>query len=113
MLRNLIERARRAMADKIRTRAKTTDPDADESASRSEQLMRPFEVVLRDGTQLSVDALNATHAKTLVCYGRTAASDAAIYDPKRRAFMRFAIHPSQIEWVREAARGQDRASHDD
>lgn len=113
MLRNLIARARRAIAGETRTRDKTTDPDADESASGSEHFLRPFEVVLRDGTVFSVDALSATHAKTLVCYGRTAASDSTIYDPKRCAFVAFAIHPSQVQCVREAANGRNRVSQDD
>jgi len=113
MLRNLIARARRAMAGETGALHKATDPDADESVSRSEHLMRSFEVVLRDGTVMSVDALSAAHAKALVCYGRTAASDSAIYDPKRRAFIAFVIHPSQIQCVREAAHGHNRAPDDD
>lgn len=75
--------------------------------------LRPFEVVLHDGSVHRVDAVSAAHARTLVCFGRTAASDGAIYDPKRRAFAAFAIHPSRILSVREAAHGHEDASSED
>lgn len=87
---------------------RTTDGIENNFCPCCREIIRPgafaqYTVTLRDGTEITVNAISERHAATLVVYGRSDSTQAKVSPRTGQPMDSVRVHPSHIVGIRRAA----------